>query len=174
MIKKSIKEKLKEYFFINPSKKLRVRQIEREIKIPLPSVIRYVKELEKEKILKNEIIGETKFFTSNKNSKFFLREKKLYNIKSLNPLIDFFIEEYSNPSIILFGSYSRGEDIETSDIDLYIESFSKKELNLEKYEKKLMRKIQIFKYKNIKEIKNKELINNILNGIRLTGYIEVF
>ena len=57
---KNIKDKIKEYFFVNPTVKVRVRQIERELKIPLPSAIRYVKELEKEGILKNEKIAETK------------------------------------------------------------------------------------------------------------------
>ncbi|MBI2109604.1 hypothetical protein HYT58_00325, partial [Candidatus Woesearchaeota archaeon] len=49
---RNIKEKIKESFFINPTVKLRVRQIERKLEIPLPSAIRYIKELEKEGILK--------------------------------------------------------------------------------------------------------------------------
>ena len=36
------------------------------------------------------------------------------------------------------------------------------------------RKIQIFNFKNIKEIKNVFLANNILNGITLNNFIEVF
>jgi len=52
----NIKEKIKEYFFMNPTAKLRVRQMERELKLPLPSVIRYCRELEKEGILRKESV----------------------------------------------------------------------------------------------------------------------
>jgi len=45
MIINNIKTKIAEYFFNDPTKKLRVREIERETKEPFPSVVRYVKEL---------------------------------------------------------------------------------------------------------------------------------
>ncbi|MEK6824686.1 MAG: nucleotidyltransferase domain-containing protein [Nanoarchaeota archaeon] len=172
---KSIKDRIKEYFFVNPTVKLRVRQIERELKNPLPSVIRYTKELEKEKILKKSEIGNVVFYSGDRSSKNFLLEKKLFNIQSLysSEMIDFLIMELSNPAIIVFGSYAKGEDVENSDIDLYIETPSKKEIKLEKFGKILKRKIQIFFYKNIHEIKNIDLANNIINGIILNGFIEV-
>ena len=83
------------------------------------------------------------------------------------------IKEYFNPVIVLFGSYSKGEDIENSDIDLYIETPSKREIKPTEFEKKLKRKIQIFKHKKISEIKSKDLINNIINGVSLNGFIEI-
>jgi len=45
---------------------------------------------------------------------------------------------------------------------------------LEKFEDKLKRKIQVFRHKNIKEISNPHMANNIINGITLNNYIEVF
>ncbi|MEK6890421.1 MAG: hypothetical protein AABX35_04510, partial [Nanoarchaeota archaeon] len=111
MIIKSIKDKIKEHFFINPSAKLRVRQIERELKLPLPSVIRYCKELEGEKILQKIETGGIVLYTSDRNSASYMLEKKLFNIKSIfeSGLIDYIITEYSNPPIVLFGSYFKGE-----------------------------------------------------------------
>ena len=41
-------------------------------------------------------------------------------------------------------------------------------------EKLLKRKIQIFRHKNLNEISNPHLANNIINGITLNNYIEVF
>jgi len=38
----------------------------------------------------------------------------------------------------------------------------------------LKREIQLFQYKNLKEIRNTNLVNNIINGITLNNYIEVF
>ena len=176
MTLKDNKNKIKEYFFLNPTIKLRVRQIERQTKTSLPSVIRYTKELENEEILKSEKFSNVNVFSANRVSKKYLLEKKLFNIKKLFDvkLINNIIKEYDNAPIILFGSYSRGEDIENSDIDLYIESLNKKELDLKEFEDKLKRNIQIFKHKNLEEIKNKELANNIINGITLNGFIEVY
>ncbi len=176
MKSKNIKDKVRKYFFISPTIKLRVRQIERELKIPLPSAIRYVKELEKEEILRKSETGNVVFYSGDRSSKNFLLEKKLFNIENLysSGLIDFLITELSNPVIIVFGSYSKGEDVEDSDIDLYIETPSKKEIKLEYFEKILKRKIQIFRHKKISEVKNIDLANNIINGILLNGFIEAF
>lgn len=173
---KNIKYKIKEYFFLNPTVKLRVRQIERELKLSLPSVIRYTKELEKESILKKEVTSGTVFFSSDRTSKSFLLEKRFFNIKLIfeSGLIDFIIKEYSNPIIIVFGSYSKGEDIENSDIDLYVQSSSKKEISLDKFEEKLKRKIQVFVYQNINKVNNPHLSNNIINGITLNNFLEIF
>lgn len=176
MITKSIKEKIKQYFFLNPTKKLRIRQIEREVKVPLPLAIRYSKELESEGILKSSIIANVKLYSADRSSRIFLMEKKLFNLQSLfySGLVDHLAGIYGNPAIAVFGSYSRGEDTEESDIDIYIETPKKEIVELADYEKKLRRKIQVFRYGNIRDIKNKELANNILNGITLNGFLEVF
>ena len=176
---KSIKNRLREYFFLHPTSKLRVRQLERKIKAPLPSVIRYTKELEKEGILKSAQIANITTYSADRTSTIFLLEKRLFNIHQLytSGLLDFLIEEFSNPVMVLFGSYARGEDVENSDIDLYIETPAKKELSIEsieKFEKLLQRKIQIFTYKRLQDVKNKELANNIINGHILNGFMEVF
>ena len=75
---------------------------------------------------------------------------------------------------MLFGSYSKGEDVEDSDIDLYIESQMKGKIELKQFEKKLNRRIQIFTYPSISVIRNKNLANNIINGITLHGFVEAF
>lgn len=176
MIRKNIKGTIEEYFFMNPTAKLRVRQIEKTLKLPLPSVIRYCKELEKEGILKTIKTGNIIFYAANRISETYLLEKKLFNIKQIHhsDLLDYIKESLNNPVIILFGSYEKGEDTENSDIDLYVETPSKKSINLEKFEKILQRKIQVFRHDNIKKISNNHLANNIINGITLNSHIEVF
>jgi predicted nucleotidyltransferase len=176
MIIKNIKRRIKEYFFVNPTKRLRVRHIEREVKVPLPSAVRYAKELEKEGILKKTIVAGVSFYSADRGSKQFLIEKRLFNLGRLfdSGLVAYLISSHNNPTIVVFGSCARGEDIETSDMDLYIETPKKIAPKLEKFEKLLQRKIQVFNYKNIHEIKNKELANNIVNGITLNGFLEVF
>lgn len=175
MKRKDIKQSMRRYFFQYPTSKLRVREIERTLKLPLPSVIRYCKELEKDDILTIVNIGNVTFYTASK-SEAYLLEKRLYNIKQLytSGLISYLKIELSNPAIVLFGSYAKGEDTENSDIDLYLETPSKKQANIEKFKRILRREIQIFHYKNLKEITNRHLANNIVNGITLNNYIEVF
>ena len=75
MKRKDIKQTIKEYFFIYPSAKLRVREIERTLKIPLPSVIRYCKELEGERILTTLKIGKVSFYTASRNETYLLEKK---------------------------------------------------------------------------------------------------
>ena len=175
MKRKDIKKTIAEYFYLHPTAKLRVRGIERTLKLPLPSVIRYCKELQKESLLARISIGAVIFYTASR-SETYLLEKKLYNLKALyqSGLIEYLKQELSNPTLVLFGSYAKGEDTEDSDIDIYIETHSKKQLNLERFKKQLHRKIQIFQHRNIKEISNPYLANNIVNGITLNNYIEVF
>ena len=175
MITKDIKKQMKEYFFLNPTKRMRIRQMEREIGIPLPSAIRYKNELREEGILKKIELADTIMFQADRSSKKFLLEKKLFNLRMLfeSGLVDYLVDEYNNATIIVFGSYSRGEDIEGSDIDIYLET-ALSPINLEKFEKKLQRNIQLFNFKKIHSVKNKELANNIINGIVLNGFVEVF
>ena len=172
----NIKGRIKEYFFMNPTSKLRVRQIERELKLPLPSVIRYCRELEKEEILKKETASGVSTYSSDRASKKFLIEKKLFNTKAIfeSGLLDYMAKEYFDPVIVLFGSYAKGEDTEESDIDLYVETPKKYEFNLQKYEKILGHKIQVFNYRSVEKIPNRHLSNNIINGITLNNALEVF
>lgn len=170
------KKTITEYFFINPTAKLRVRQIERLTKTALPSVIRYSKELNKGGILKIDKVAEVLLYSADRSSKQYLLEKKLFNIRQLfdSGLVSFLIEEYHNSPIIVFGSYSKGEDIENSDIDIYVESPKDIKPDLSLFEKKLKRNIQIFRHRSLHDIKNNELANNIINGVNLNGFVEVF
>ena len=173
---KDIKESIKNYFLVNPLSKLRVRPMERLLKLPLPSVIKYCKELIKEGILTTVKTGNVVFYTADRANYNFVLEKQLFNLRQIytSGIIDYIRIELSNPTIILFGSYAKGEDTENSDIDLYIETSSKKIINLKQFEKNLQRKVQVFLHGNISEIKNNHLANSILNGIVLNGFVEVF
>jgi len=106
-------------------------------------------------------------------------KKKAYNVDQLygSGLIAYLLEELAYPTIVLFGSYAKGENHESSDIDIFVLADEKKHPDLTKYEKALGAKIQLFlhtreEFTQLKKT-NKELINNVLNGIRLEGYLEV-
>jgi predicted nucleotidyltransferase len=74
--------------------------------------------------------------------------------------------------IVLFGSASRGEDVEDSDMDLLVIAKEKK-VELERFEDKVKRKISLHFEEKVSNIP-KELLNNVVNGIVVHGYLEVF
>ncbi|MFH0837459.1 MAG: nucleotidyltransferase domain-containing protein [Candidatus Aenigmatarchaeota archaeon] len=92
-------------------------------------------------------------------------------------LIEFLNDKYQNPkAIVLFGSYRRGEDISSSDIDIAIESDDIKDYQIHllkesRFEKTLCRTIQIHLFNRKKTDLN--VFNNIANGIILSGFLEV-
>jgi len=83
-----------------------------------------------------------------------------------------FLGKFSGASIILFGSYSYGEDTMESDIDIAIVGSKRKDIDVKVFEKLLEREIIINFYKSFKEI-HKHLKENICNGIVLKGGIEL-
>lgn len=176
MRQKNLKRRIEEHFYYKPTSRLRVRQIERELSIPLPSARRYVNELVEEGFLKRVSVANIVTYTADRSSTNFLRKKQLFNVEQIyaSGLIEYLQEILHNPTITLFGSYSRGEDTEDSDIDLYVQTPAEKQISLSKYEKMLGRPIQLFIHKSINDVNNPELANNILNGITLNGFLEVF
>lgn len=113
-------------------------------------------------------------FKANRDDELFRLYKKydfILRVKQ-SGLLDYIYDSCIPEVIILFGSASKGEDIEESDIDLFVQAKDKK-INVEKYEKLLNRKISLFFEENFSKLNN-ELKNNILNGIILRGYIKAF
>jgi predicted nucleotidyltransferase len=100
--------------------------------------------------------------------------KRVDNIRLIyeTGLGDFLEKEFAGATIILFGSYSRGEDTNTSDIDIAVIERKEKSIDLEKFEDIFERKININFYDSFKNI-HKNLKENIFNGIILYGGIEL-
>lgn len=101
--------------------------------------------------------------------------KRADNLKQLyeSGLVSFLYENLAGATIILFGTYSYGDDAINSDIDIAIIGTKEKKLNLEKFEKILKREVILNYYDSFNNIKNKQLLNNILNGITLGGHVSL-
>ncbi len=120
-------------------------------------------------------------YRANLDSAIFRLEARHYFIKKLftSGLLDYIDKNLTFPkAIYLFGSLSKGEAVKSSDIDLFIVSDEKSKLDLSKFEKELRRNINILIYSEKEfeqaKVKNKELLNNMLNGIKLRGYMEMY
>lgn len=103
-----------------------------------------------------------------------LIKKRIENQKLVyeSGLVDYLSEQYPGSTIILFGSYSRGEDTHDSDIDIAIIGSKEKDISLRVFEDCLERVININYYGSMAGIK-KELRENLCNGIVLSGAIEL-
>jgi|SRR3989344_3238755 len=162
-------------FFEHPTREFNVREIARMLKISPATASKELKALKKESLLKERKDRIFTFYKANLESDLYLDNKRFYNIRKIKE--SGFIEElnkfYLKPTIILFGSTSHGLDDETSDIDLAVISENTKSIkDLKKFEKKLNKKIQLFALKDVRDIKNEHLVNNIINGIVLQGQVK--
>lgn len=158
-------------FAKNPTKPYQVRELSREIRLAHTSIKIHLKELEKNNLIKKGKIGVYKAYKANSDDENFRFYKKIANIINLKE--SGVVKELENKAtpdaVVLFGSYSKGEDTEKSDIDIFIIAKEKK-VDLTKYEKKLNRKIQLFFSEDVGKVP-KELQNNISNGIILSGFV---
>lgn len=174
MIQRYSRYRILREFFDFPRKNFQIREISRRTKITQPSVTNHLKVLEKEKLIIKEKKGIYPSFKGNRDNELFKLYKKTDLLLGIYQcgLLDYIFDSCVPDVIILFGSASRGEDTEESDIDFFVQAPERK-LNLEKYEKILNREINLFFEENFSRL-SKELRNNILNGIILKGYIKVF
>ncbi|HLD55691.1 MAG TPA: nucleotidyltransferase domain-containing protein [Candidatus Nanoarchaeia archaeon] len=155
---------------------LNQRQLANLLGVTPPAIIKALPLLEKLGFIKLNKDKETKRFSIelNKNNLRVMQLKRVDNLKQVyeSDLADFLEKEYAGAIIILFGSYSRGDDLLNSDIDIAIIGRKKKDVNLENYEKFLERKIIINFYESSNKI-HKSLKENLANGIVLAGGFEL-
>ena len=161
-------------FARSPTKAFHIRELSRILDLAPTSINLHLKELEKNKLIVQDKTGLYTSYKANFDSEEFRFYKKIHNLIELkeSDLIEEIEDKLFPTAIVLFGSYMKGEDIETSDIDIFLIA-EKKTINLSRYEKQLSRKIQLFFSDDINKLP-RELKNNILNGIVLSGFLKVF
>lgn len=165
-LKTNIMDKILELFYEYPQQSFTVRELAKRTKIPKSTVQKYLRELKK-----NGLVDE-----ENKvNPSLLFKTKKInYYVEKIveSGLIDDLIQALNPSCIILFGSIRKGDSTHESDIDLLVESSLKKGINLDKYEKYLNHKIQLFIENDIHTL-SPQLFNNVINGIKLYGSFTV-
>jgi len=162
--------------YINVGNQLNAHTIAQFLKVSQPAVSKALPYLEKELliIVKKDIRSKRLSIQLNQEYHQVLWLKRSDNIKQLyeSGLAQFFYDKLPQATIILFGSYSNGEDTIQSDIDIAIIGIKYTPLDLKKFEQILERKIIINNYESFKKI-DKHILNNILNGILIKGAVEL-
>lgn len=170
-----------EILFKFPEKEFSLTDLAKEAGVRKANIGKILDKLQKYEIIQITKLSKIWRIKANQQNFYFIGNKIIYNLHSIykTDLIDFLDKYFKNAkAIILFGSYRKGDDISTSDIDIAIETenidiyktLELKELN--EYEKILNnKKIQIHLF-NRKSI-DINVFNNIANGIVLSGFLEV-
>lgn len=159
-------DKILETFFEYPDKKFTIRGIAKITNIPKSTVQNYLIKLKSGGIVtKGNQASNTRLFKVKKINYFI---EKLYT----SGLIEYLEEFFAPSSIVLFGSFRKGDSVRESDIDIFIETTKKVDTDLGKFEEKLKHKIQIFKETDIKKLPPR-LFNNVVNGIKLEGFFKL-
>ncbi len=160
-------DRLFDAVYEHPGKRWTVRDLARESKLPRSTVQVYVTQLKREGILKsdNTSADELPLFRLRKTWHFI---ERLFS----SGVYEHLVNELNPSCIILFGAVRKGESTKESDIDLFVQSYEKKELNLSKYEKLLKHPLHLFVESDIKKLPV-HLQNNVINGIKLQGSFKV-
>ena len=178
--KMNAKEKVLGQLCEDSYREYHIRLLAKLTKLSPNTIITVTDELQKEKIVTKERDEQTHKVSvkADTQNRLFLLHKKFYNLRKIydSGLVDHLQKELSFPTIVLFGSYAKAENRLGSDVDLCIISDVKKKVDVSGFEKDLGSEIQFFLHsqKEFKELtkRNKELINNVLNGYVLAGYLE--
>ena len=153
---------------IKAGKSLNQREIARILRVSPTAVAKAVKLLEKESIIKIEKSKTMNLILIQFNREKAIALKRIENLKQIyeSGFAEFLSEKFPGSTIVLFGSYSLGEDTTASDIDIAIIGSKEKEIDLTNYDKLFERTIFLHFYNDLRKI-NGNLRENIINGITL-------
>lgn len=172
----NLQENILRLLFIHMGKSFNARGMAKRLNVSPPAISKALPLLKKENLvsIKKDKESRQLKIELNMENPHVIGLKRAENLRMIyeSGLAKFLEEEFPGSTIILFGSYSGGDDYYSSDIDIAIIKLKSKEVNLSRFEKVLEKEIRINFYKNLKDIE-KNLRENILNGIVLVGGVEL-
>lgn len=168
------------WFFSFPYKKTTLSNLSSYLKISKTTANKEISRLTKDGFITREIIGKSWQLSCNTKHEYNFSKKIAHNLEMVykSKLIEEIYKEIKNPkTVILFGSYRKGDDTEESDIDIAVEVIGNEKLRIKEiltfnhfgYRKDVKVNLHIFSRNNI----NNNLFSNISNGIVLDGFLEV-
>ncbi len=164
--------KILRVFFDNPNKKYQLRELSRITDISLPSVKKHILELLKQNLVKVDNSGIYKGYRSKFSNKYkILKKNDLLLRLETSGFINEIEKKFTPNCIVLYGSAVEGRDDDRGDIDIFVQGL-KKEIDIQKYEKNIKRKISIIFENDINNI-DENFKNTIANGVILRGFLKV-
>lgn len=163
---------VREVFFENPIKEFHIRQIARKLKMSKTATAYHVNALIKQEIVQPKEDTFRKY-AANLMSRKYKVAKLIHALENISEsgIVEYLEEKTLPKAIVLFGSFAKAEFDSKSDIDLFVQA-SEEEIYLEPFEERLKHKIHLLFEPRIGQLSN-ELLNNIINGIKLSGLLKV-
>ena len=160
--------------FIKAGFTLNQRQIANILQVSPPAVMKALPGLQDYIKLKQDTESKRWAIELNRDNHRIMQLKRADNLQQVyeSGLADFAEQEFTGGAVILFGSYSRGDDTIRSDLDIAIVGRKEKKVNVTKYEKLLERTIHLSFYESWGKV-HKHLKENLCNGIILAGGVEL-
>ncbi|HZX45227.1 MAG TPA: nucleotidyltransferase domain-containing protein [Candidatus Nanoarchaeia archaeon] len=110
--------KIISFFFSNQTREFSQTELLAKIKIAKATMIKCLKLMQEEKIISMKKIGVTNLYKLNNENTIVKHLKILFSLSELEPIKE--LSEKHNSKIYLYGSAARGENIESSDIDILV------------------------------------------------------
>jgi len=186
------RQRVAEVLFNFPDKEFSLSDLAKEAGVAKAHIGAILNEFLAAEFIRVEKLSKIWRIRANMANGHFLKSKIIYNLNFVyrSGLVEVINQRYGHPkAIILFGSFRRGEDITSSDIDLAVETGEDIDPSatmlqqavhgenkaiaqqLKEIEKKIKRRVQVFVF-NRKSV-DLNVFNNIANGIVLLGFLEV-
>ena len=169
-----LQQEILSYLMAHAGKSFNARGLAKPLHRTLAGIIKAIPELEKSgfvKVKKDKDSGRWAIELNRDNPRA-IELKRVENLRLIygSGIVGFLEESFPGAVIILFGSYSYGEDTIRSDIDFAIIGCRERKVELSKFEKIFEKEIRINFYDRFEDINN-NLKSNIFNGVVLAGRI---
>ncbi len=162
-------------FFERPNHEYNVRDVARSLKISPATASTRLKRLARHGLLKERKERLSKLYRPDLESDLYIDLKRFFITRKIREsgLLDALNDFYMKPAVVIFGSAAYGMDTDNSDVDILVISENTKMMgNLEGFKRKIKREIHLLVVRDVRDLKNKHLINNVLNGTVLQGEIK--
>lgn len=163
-LRSELTKKLLNYFFINPHESLYINALSRKLNLDKRNLVKKLKELEKNGILKSQTRGNLKLYSINKNYPLHNEYKKIF-LKTIgleDKLKKIMNDVAGVKEAYIYGSYAKDKMDAHSDIDLLvigdhkIISLQKKLNNLQKEIDREINSVNMDEREYKRRIKNKD------------------
>ncbi|MBI4448671.1 nucleotidyltransferase domain-containing protein [Candidatus Woesearchaeota archaeon] len=166
-------------FFRFPNRRFLLREVARMTKVSHMTARKYLLDAVSHGLLNKSPGVPYETFQANPESPAFRNLKLFFNLERIRScgLVRTLEKAYEYPPVVLFGSFAKARDDEQSDVDICVVTAVSKDVDLSDCEQVIGRHISIHRYSkkswSAAIRKNPNLVNNILNGLTLSGFLEV-
>jgi len=164
---------IKDLFYNHPTKEWHFEQLMKTAHLSRAQTNEWLKKLIHENMIKRiKLYKKMPHYIAHYKHPHYQNSKRLYALEQLHTsgLFDYLLSLDKAKVIILFGSFSRWDWYENSDVDIFVYG-DIDVVSLGRFMPKLKREIQLFPGKNYKDLKKmgSALLKNIINGIIIKG-----